>query len=556
MSLTNSPLTPPSSDDVRRLELCDQLCRRFQHEWRVGQQPRIEAFLNELDSDDRTEVLRELFATEMELRLDDGGDVPITEYLARFPDAATVLESVYSEVVHAAAEQQTRCGSQLPERIGDYRIERELGRGGMGIVYLAVQESLGRQVALKVLPPNLDHDAIRRRRFEVEARAIARLHHRHIVEVYGIGQHEETSYFAMQFIDGEGLDRLISSASSIAVPRPSGSGHDGSTGPLPDGRSTAEDSQRVARIGQQIADALHYAHANGILHRDVKPSNILLDQAGDAWLTDFGLAKLSGVEVTMTADGDVLGTLRYMPPEAFRSQSDARSDIYSLGLTLYELLARRPAFSGTSREDLMYQIVESQFARLDVLVPDAPHDLVTIIHKSIERDPAARYQTAAEFADDLRRFLDDEPIRARPVSHFERFVRWSRRNRGLAFSLVTTATLLVIGFIASLLAAAHFKAGQREIAAREVRGVGENEGAARAARRNRCEPEGSADAGRHGHVARVVRGRQRQQRGCSVVVRGIARAIRGRCGTSAREPRALPQLEPSRLAADRRASNR
>ncbi len=166
---TSTQLTPPSSGDVRRLELCDRLCRRFQHEWREGRQPAIETFLNELDGDDRTEVLRELFATEMELRLDDGGDVPITEYLARFPDAATVLESIYSEVVSAAAEQQTRRGSQLPERIGDYRIEWELGRGGMGIVYLAVQESLGRQVALKVLPPNLDHDAIRRRRFEMES---------------------------------------------------------------------------------------------------------------------------------------------------------------------------------------------------------------------------------------------------------------------------------------------------------------------------------------------------------------------------------------------------
>lgn len=451
MSLANTtPLTPPSSGNVRRQELCDQLCRRFQREWRDGQQPCIETFLTELERDDRAEVLRELFATEIELKIGVGDDVPITEYLARFPDDTTELESVYFEVVNEAAESQSRSDSGMPERIGDYRIERELGRGGMGIVYLAVQESLGRQVALKVLPPSLDHDAIRRRRFEVEARAIARLHHHHIVEVYGIGQHEGTSYFAMQFIDGDGLDRVI--AATLAIEQ---IGPIGRIGPISPIRPI--DFREAAYIGQQIADALHYAHTNGILHRDIKPSNILVDRNGDAWLTDFGLAKLSGIEVTLTAHGDVLGTLRYMPPEAFRSQSDARGDVYSLGLTLYELLARKPGFSEKSREGLMYQIMETSPVRLDRLLPDLPRDLVTIVHKSIERDPAARYQTAAEFADDLRRFLNDEPIRARRVGPVERFVRWSRRNRGLAFSLVTTAGLLVVGTIASLMAAAHFK---------------------------------------------------------------------------------------------------
>ena len=165
----------------------------------------------------------------------------------------------------------------------------------------------------------------------------------------------------------------------------------------------------MARIGVQVADALEHAHAQGVLHRDIKPSNLLLDTAGVVWVTDFGLAKADD-QKNLTHTGDILGTLRYMPPEAFDGRTDARGDVYSLGLTLYEMLGLRPAFDEKERNRLIKQVTTGEPARLDRLNPDVPRDLVTIVHKAIERDPAHRYATASELMADLQRFLDDEPI--------------------------------------------------------------------------------------------------------------------------------------------------
>ena len=213
--------------------------------------------------------------------------------------------------------------------------------------------------------------------------------------------------------------------------------------------------QSVARIGVQVADALQHAHAQGVLHRDIKPSNLLLDTAGVVWVTDFGLAKADDQE-NLTHTGDILGTLRYMPPEAFDGRADARGDVYSLGLTLYELLGLRPAFEGKERNRLIKQLTTEEPARLDRVNPEVPRDLVTIVHKAIERDPSHRYRTAGELMSDLQRFLDDEPIQARRHTHWERSRRWARRNPGVAGLGAALAALLVMATVASLFAAGHF----------------------------------------------------------------------------------------------------
>ena len=187
----------------------------------------------------------------------------------------------------------------------------------------------------------------------------------------------------------------------------------------------------MARIGLQVAEALEYANRQGVLHRDVKPSNLLLDPRGNVWVADFGLAKAADAE-DITHSGDIVGTVRYMAPERFAGKCDARSDVYALGLTLYELLALRPAFSAADRHELMRRVMSEEPERLRGLVPHLPRDLETIVTKAIDREPARRYPTAAAMAEDLQRFLDDKPIQARRVTAAEQAWRWARRNPAVA----------------------------------------------------------------------------------------------------------------------------
>jgi WD40 repeat protein len=212
----------------------------------------------------------------------------------------------------------------------------------------------------------------------------------------------------------------------------------------------------VARIGVQVADALEHAHRQGVLHRDVKPSNLLLDARGTVWVTDFGLAKADD-QPNLTHPGDVLGTLRYMPPEAFDGQADARGDVYALGLTLYELLALRPAFDEADRPKLVKQVTAATPPRLGRLAPAVPRDLATVVEKAIDRDPARRYPTAGELAADLQRFLDDVPIRARRVTAVERLWRWGRRNPVIAGLTAAMALLLVAAAVSATVAAVLFR---------------------------------------------------------------------------------------------------
>jgi eukaryotic-like serine/threonine-protein kinase len=243
-------------------------------------------------------------------------------------------------------------------------------------------------------------------------------------------------------------------AKSAASPPPT-NGPLADSGSSPSLLSGSSDPDRqfyrsIARIGIQVAEALEYANSQGILHRDVKPSNLLLDNHGNVWVADFGLAKTADAD-DLTHTGDILGTIRYMAPERFSGLSDARSDVYSLGLTLYELVALKPAYEASDRHRLMERVLHEEPERLKKLAPGVPRDLETIVAKAIAHEPAMRYATAAALAEDLRRFVEDRPIRAVRISVAERLVRWCRRNKGLAASIGVTAAALVASVVVSLL---------------------------------------------------------------------------------------------------------
>ncbi|MCU0962855.1 MAG: WD40 repeat domain-containing serine/threonine protein kinase [Pirellulaceae bacterium] len=328
-----------------------------------------------------------------------------------------------------------------PPQLGEYRVVRRIGRGGMGTVYEAVQESLGRRVALKVLSPRDAENATLLERFKREAQAAASLHHTNIVPVFGVGESGGVHFYAMQYIEGQSLDRLLAEAAS------------GETPSAPTALAAADASyyRAVARIGVQAADALAYAHAEGVLHRDVKPANMLLDSHGTLWLSDFGLARIEGLG-DLTVAEDVVGTLRYVPPERFEGRTDARGDVYSLGLTLYEFLTRRPAFDTTTRAELVHQILHRPPLPPRRIDPRIPRDLETVVLKAISREPERRYASAAAMAEDLRRYLSDRPVSARRLTGAERSWRWCRKNRFLAGASAVAVLMLLATAVVSTLA--------------------------------------------------------------------------------------------------------
>ena len=294
--------------------------------------------------------------------------------------------------------------------LGDYRILREVGRGGMGVVYEAEQLSLGRRVALKVLPFAAALDPRQFRRFRTEAQAAARLHHTNIVPVFEVGSERGVHYYAMQFIEGQSLAAMIADLRDVRT------GEHGRRRDARDRRGTTGAFCRCRPARRCRPPRPSTTPTAGVVHRDIKPANLLVDARGDLWITDFGLARLQA-DGGLTLTGDLLGTLRYMSPEqalATRLLIDHRTDIYSLGATLYELLTLRAGLRrrATARSCCAGSLFDEPVPprRID---PSLPRDLETIVLKAMAKEPADRYATAQELADDLRRFLEDKPIRAR-----------------------------------------------------------------------------------------------------------------------------------------------
>ncbi len=532
--------------------------------------------------------LLDRLAEEFAARFRSGEHPALSEYTDRYPELADEIRDLFPAMVRmeqAEGNRQAReSNGDSPStnppmsEIGDYRILREVGRGGMGVVYEAEQISLGRRVALKVLPLQASGDPMVRERFRREARAAAKLHHTNIVPVYEVGQDRGVRFYAMQFIQGQGLDQVINELRRLrdrsgpvpgvrsfldgrpsgehsrpagdapapgevvevsavlrsilsgrfdpvgrppdpveasrsrpageparnvttepdsgmepgasqsgpvlkrtevngaisgdangperAYPPPSGLSSSGpsssSSAILPGGTqlSSAERGRHaffrsLAQIGRQVAGGLAYAHVRGIVHRDIKPSNLLLDTEGVVWITDFGLAK--GDDEGLSHTGDILGTIRYMAPERFRGEGDARADVYALGLTLYELLTLRPGFAASDRLELIERIKTEEPHRPRSIDGRIPRDLETIVLKAIEKDPKARYQTAQAMGEDLGRFLDDEPIRARQVSVMERYWRLARRNPGIALLGGALIGVLMLATVISLVAMERFR---------------------------------------------------------------------------------------------------
>jgi tetratricopeptide (TPR) repeat protein len=393
----------------------------------------------------------------------------LSALLARHPDLADAIAAFVAdqdELAHLAAPLRDAVApaplpgqAGLPSTLGDFRIMREVGRGGMGVVYEAEQVSLGRRVALKVLPFAATMDPRHLQRFHNEARAAAGLHHTNIVPVFGVGSERGVHYYAMQFIDGRTLADLIAeqrgeARSQVPTMAEAEAAASATTAP-PAAQATsvaprdAAYFRRVAEWGIQAAEALDCAHQQGVVHRDVKPANLLVDAAGRLWVTDFGLAQVqSDSRLTMT--GDLVGTLRYMSPEqalAKRVVIDHRTDVYSLGATLYELLTLRPAFTGADRQELLRQIAFEDPRPPRWVNKAIPVELETIVLKALEKNPTERYATAQEMADDLGRYLRDEPTRARRPSLARRARKWARRHRP---AVMAGAVCLLVTLVASV----------------------------------------------------------------------------------------------------------
>ena len=493
-------------------------------------------------SSDRHPV--EALAEEFLARKRRGENPPLSEYIEQYPQWAEEIADIFPAMelmedfkpasVDLSDGVEDGTSASIPElhQVADYRILKEIGRGGMGVVYEAEQQSLGRRVALKVLPRQSAGDGKALERFQREARAAAKMHHTNIVPVFEVGEDKEQVFYAMQLIQGQGLDFVIGDlkklrsdslgdgkrddasasvpANSLAASLVAGefreeklldSDADGSSDEAAhkpsDGAyaetlltasastssavlpghselSTAESDRKayfrsVAEIGLQTARALSYAHARGIIHRDIKPSNLLLDTTGVVWVTDFGLAKTNDVGLTHT--GDILGTIRYMSPERFKGQCDVRADIYSLGLTLYELLLLKPAFESPDRLKLIDMVAKTEAVKPRSVDARIPKDLETIVLKASDKDAKSRYQSADDLAEDLQRFVNDEPIRARRTSAAERLVRWSRRNPWLATAMSVAALALVaVALVSSYSARAQNRLNEQLVDANTTQG--------------------------------------------------------------------------------------
>lgn len=501
MSPASEPPRIPS--DLAVADRIDLLCDAFERDWLDGKAPSLEEFVARIDTPAQTKLFRELLRLDLDYRSRLGTLIAQEEYVARFPDQQGVIAEVFEALPSAAltlrslnsigeiavetlvesiggAEGLSRKGWTPIGVVGDYELLLEIARGGMGVVYLARQRRLNRLVAVKMILSGKLASEDDVKRFYLEAESAAKLEHPHIVPIYEVGEHQKQHFYSMAFVDGPSLSKLLQS------------------GPLL--------PHEAADLLAKTADAVQYAHEQGIIHRDLKPANILLSplgghaarQTGSATqlpdgntteriaaskdsasnsksartgsssrtqtqkdqtqranyipkVTDFGLAKQTTAgDSGMTSSGAIVGTPSYMPPEQaagrIREISPA-SDVYSLGAILYETLVGRPPFRAASIMETLRQVMEKEPVKPRLLDPQVDRDLETICLKCLEKDSTRRYATAGELADDLRRFLNGEPVHARPVGPIQRAWRWCKRKpavvAAMAAMLVAAVALAV-----------------------------------------------------------------------------------------------------------------
>jgi serine/threonine protein kinase/WD40 repeat protein/tetratricopeptide (TPR) repeat protein len=525
----------------------------------------------------------ERLAEEFAERLRRGERPAITDYVARYPEHADDIRELFPEIAVVEQYKPSEADSRpsfhtaippkrgsVPDQLGDYRILRYLGAGGMGVVYEAERESLRSNVALKVMHPQFREHEKYLQRFRIEARSAARLHHTNIVSVFDYGVHDGVCYYAMPYIAGHSLDKILSdvrqlrrekeiSPAGLAASRPDEPPRTGqrtmptvpvettmgtssralskslltgewSVAPAPDGSNDYEELlwlaptveveekgkvsppedgvprtalrrlaaelarsehetapgpvppagpgdapgceqatfpgsgsslsthdevryyREIARLGAQVADALAHAHKRGVLHRDIKPSNLILDGLGNIWITDFGLAKFEDGD-DLSHSQDLVGTLRFMAPERFHGVSDPRCDLYALGATLYEMVTLRTCFSGQSHAELIRRIEHEPPVPPREIERGIPADLETIVLKALAKAPGDRFENAEEMGAELRRYVENRPIRSRPIPAYQRFWRWCLRNPGLATASIAASVATIALAIVSTVAA-------------------------------------------------------------------------------------------------------
>jgi tRNA A-37 threonylcarbamoyl transferase component Bud32 len=454
----------------------DEVCDHFEADWRAGRRPRIEEVLEAEPEAWRPELLRHLLAVELAYRRRAGEAPEPEEYRCRFPAQTALIDRMFEVTAGEAAAADAGAtigmasatgtettadpqatatlgdephGAEAPVALpggtrvryfGDYELIKELGRGGMGVVYKARQISLNRPVALKMIKAAALASDDELRRFQNEAEAIALLDHPHIVPILEVGNHDGQRYFTMKLIGGTSLNHKL--ADYVANPR------------------------AAATLLKQAAEAVHHAHQRGILHRDLKPANILLDERGEPFITDFGLAKRVEGDSELTHSGAIMGTPAYMAPEQASGRRGAvttSSDVYGLGAILYTLLTGRAPFGGESAAATLEQVRESAPVPPSKINPRAPRDLQVICLKCLEKEPSRRYTSAQALVEELDRWLGGKPIIARPIGRPERAWRWCRRSPALAGLVGTLALVLLSPAIAGAIIAWR-EAGLRRIA--------------------------------------------------------------------------------------------
>ncbi len=421
---------------LEALERINRVCVQFEAVWKQekpDQEPRIEDYLGATEGEERAVLLRELLLLDLDYRCRLDKPPVAEDYRARFPQDRELIDKVLARLstrtllsrsgLHRPASEDRQ--PQLPSQLGDYELMEMLGEGGMGTVFRARQSSAGRTVALKVirpdrftgLSPERRQDTVRR--FQVEIQAAAKLEHESIVPVYDVGQIEGQPFFSMRYFEGGSLDSVIGQ------------------GPL--------DGREAAAVMEKIAQAVQHAHSHGVIHRDLKPRNILLDSTGHPYVADFGLAKSLEMREELTLPGEVIGTPAYMAPEQAKGEASVgkAADVYGLGATLYELLTGRPPFRAATVVETQRQVIDNNPVPPRDLNPAIPRDLETICLKCLEKEPCNRYATAEEVAEELTRFRQRRPIHARPIGRVRRFWRWCRRNPVVAL-LATTASILLL----------------------------------------------------------------------------------------------------------------